>query len=285
MHVRRFETVEAFLDHVTPFLVAREAEHNRILGICNNMAQGAAYFPGPNYFVTIEQDDHILGVAMRTPPYQLHLSMMDPACIPALAADVLEAYADLPAVVGEVSLSQAFAGEWTRLTGQGSHVGIATRVFQLTAVQPVEEASGSFRRAQETDRALLIEWLSAFNEEALGHSISHHDRQHIEAEIALDLRGGPRGMYVWEDEDQVVSMAAYTGPTPNGIRVVHVYTPPGLRGRGYATTCVAALSQKLLEGGRKFVFLFTDLSNPTSNHIYQEIGYQPVCDITEHVFE
>ena len=94
-----------------------------------------------------------------------------------------------------------------------------------------------------------------------------------------------RGVFLWEDDGAPVSMAGYSGPTPNGIRVVAVYTPPHLRGRGYATTCVAALSQRLLEGGRKLVFLFTDLANPTSNHIYQEIGYEPACDISEYVFE
>ncbi|NLT43149.1 MAG: GNAT family N-acetyltransferase, partial [Anaerolineae bacterium] len=41
---------------------------------------------------------------------------------------------------------------------------------------------------------------------------------------------------------------------------------------------VAALSQMLLDRGRRFCFLYTDLANPTSNHIYQEIGYHPVAD-------
>jgi predicted GNAT family acetyltransferase len=79
-------------------------------------------------------------------------------------------------------------------------------------------------------------------------------------------------------------MAGHTGPTPNGIRVISVYTPPHLRGRGYASACVAALSQRLLDQGRKFCFLFTDLANPTSNHIYQEIGYEPVRDIDQWRF-
>jgi uncharacterized protein len=285
MHVRRHPTVETFLDRATPFLVEREAEHNRILGICYNIAHGASHFDGPNYFATVEDGSRVLGASMRTAPFQLHLSHMEPACIPVLAADVLDTFGAIPSVVGEVSLSQTFADEWSRLTGLGYRVGVATRLFQLRSVRPVKEADGAFRRAQPGDRDLLVEWLSAFDAEALSHTTRQRDREQIEAEIDLDLQGGPRGIYVWEDVDQVVSMAGYSGPTPNGIRVLHVYTPPELRGQGYATTCVAALSQKLLEGGRKFVFLFTDLANPTSNHIYQEIGYEPVCDLTEFVFE
>ncbi len=57
------------------------------------------------------------------------------------------------------------------------------------------------------------------------------------------------------------------------------------RRQGYASSCVAALSQTLLDQGRKYCFLFTDLANPTSNHIYQAIGYQPICDMNEYWFE
>jgi predicted GNAT family acetyltransferase len=60
-----------------------------------------------------------------------------------------------------------------------------------------------------------------------------------------------------------------------------VYTPPGRRGRGYATALVAALSAELLAAGRRFCFLYTDLANPTSNRIYQRIGYERVCDSAE----
>jgi hypothetical protein len=47
---------------------------------------------------------------------------------------------------------------------------------------------------------------------------------------------------------------------------------------------VAGVSQYLLDSGRKFCTLFTDLANPTSNHIYQVIGYEPVCDVDEYKF-
>jgi predicted GNAT family acetyltransferase len=75
-----------------------------------------------------------------------------------------------------------------------------------------------------------------------------------------------------------VSASGWGGPTPNGIRVGPVYTPPGLRGRGYATALVAELSQTLLDAGRSFVFLYTDLANPTSNAIYERIGYVKLCE-------
>ena len=82
-----------------------------------------------------------------------------------------------------------------------------------------------------------------------------------------------------------MSLAVSKGPTPNGIRIGPVYTPPEQRGHGYASACTATLSQMMLDSGYRYCFLFTDLSNPTSNSIYQKIGYRPVIDIDRYIIE
>jgi predicted GNAT family acetyltransferase len=81
-----------------------------------------------------------------------------------------------------------------------------------------------------------------------------------------------------------VSWAGAGGRTPHGTRIGPVYTPPEHRRRGYAGALVAATSQAQLDEGLEFCFLFTDLANPTSNHVYQAIGYEPVTDIDVYVF-
>jgi hypothetical protein len=63
-----------------------------------------------------------------------------------------------------------------------------------------------------------------------------------------------------------------------------VYTPPELRGNGYATALTAEVSQRLLDGGRTFCFLYTDAANPTSNAIYERIGYRKVCEAAAIAF-
>ena len=93
-----------------------------------------------------------------------------------------------------------------------------------------------------------------------------------------------RGFRLWDDGGPV-SLAGFGGGTPNGIRIGPVYTPPELRGRGYASALVAALSAELLAAGRRFCFLYTDLANPTSNRIYERIGYRRVCESAEIAFE
>jgi predicted GNAT family acetyltransferase len=104
-----------------------------------------------------------------------------------------------------------------------------------------------------------------------------------EAREMAERKVEDRDIYIWEDE-KPVSMAAQVRPTSNGTSVSLVYTPPEFRQRGYATACVASVSQLLLDSGWKFCALFTNLANPASNRLYQNIGYRPVCDFDEYVF-
>jgi hypothetical protein len=129
--------------------------------------------------------------------------------------------------------------------------------------------------AELKDFELVQQWNAAFCREAGVPTAATPER----------LRGLVQAgeMFLWKIP-QPVSMAVAVQPTPNGIRVSGVYTPPGHRRKGYATALVAALSQRLLDSGRKFCFLFADLANPTSNGIYERIGYEPVCDFQEYDF-
>ena len=79
-------------------------------------------------------------------------------------------------------------------------------------------------------------------------------------------------------EGQPVSLAGFGGPTPNGLRIGPVYTPPQHRGHGYGSAVTAAASHVALDRGKRFCFLYTDLANPTSNAIYERIGYVRVCE-------
>jgi len=91
-------------------------------------------------------------------------------------------------------------------------------------------------------------------------------------------------VFFWVDAGEVVSIAIGNRPQIKGICVSGVYTPPAHRGKGYARALVAEVSKEFLSRGYELTNLFTDLSNPTSNKIYQEVGYQPVCDYHQYEF-
>ncbi|NDZ98825.1 GNAT family N-acetyltransferase, partial [Streptomyces sp. SID10116] len=77
------------------------------------------------------------------------------------------------------------------------------------------------------------------------------------------------------------------GATPRiagQVRVAPVYTPADLRGRGYGGAATAAVTRAALDAGAAQVLLFTDLANPTSNRLYQRLGYRPVADFAQWDF-
>jgi predicted GNAT family acetyltransferase len=124
--------------------------------------------------------------------------------------------------------------------------------------------------------------LRAFEAEALPTDAPHGNLEEI---VDRRLASSTPGLELWEDGSKQVSLCGYGGRTPHGIRIGPVYTPPELRGRGYASALVARVTRQLLEEGRDYCFLYTDLANPTSNRIYTQIGYELVCESSEYAFD
>jgi len=278
--VLRASSVAGFMDLAGDFLEAREAEHNLIFGICSSIeADPTQYGDAPPYLATVLHGDRVVGAAIRTPPWRLVLSVMDhPGAAHRLVDDLMDER--LPGCVGPSMAAEHFAEGWTRVTGTPSRVSTHERAFQLRRVIPPHPTPGAMVRAEPAHRELLAEWARAFHDEAM------RDSPNVDWHQMADrwIDGRVRTAWLWVDGSRVVSLTGVGGLTPHGIRVGPVYTPPDLRGRGYASNLVAQASQLQLEAGRDFVFLFTDLANPTANKIYQDIGYEPVIDIDEYEF-
>ncbi|MFX0001757.1 MAG: GNAT family N-acetyltransferase, partial [Candidatus Hermodarchaeota archaeon] len=174
-----------------------------------------------------------------------------------------------------------FVKLWCERKGLKSEIIRNERVYKLEHV--AEETLGNhiFIEATEIYENIVLQWTRNFMLEALNERSSQIIEQSLERR-KIDMN--ERRIFLLLDKGKPVSMVCKAGKTPNGIAVNLVYTPHNLRRNGYATECVAKLSKQLLEEGNKFCFLFTDLSNPTSNSIYQKIGYRPIIDFDEHKF-
>jgi uncharacterized protein len=279
MHVIRSATAAEFLRRAQPFLETREAEHNLIFGICSTIQADPDAYEAPPYLGAVVHGERVVGAAIRTPPWRVVLSLMDhPGAIHRLVYD-LKGEA-IPGVVGPAEWSGAFAEAWGRETGARPRLTSHERTHRLTTVHPPRPAPGTLRRAMASDRGIVRDWVEAFMLEALPDD----PKQDFDRLADRWIRGLGRTIYLWVDGGRAVSLAGVGGLTPHGIRVGPVYTPPDDRGRGYASNLVATVSQMQLDAGRQFVFLFTDLANPTSNRIYQAIGYEPVNDVDEYDF-
>jgi hypothetical protein len=283
MKVLRATSVAAFMDVAGEFLEAREAEHNLIFGICSTIQADPSQYDAPPYLAAVVHGDRVVGAAIRTPPWRLILSLMDhPGAVHRLVDDLAvdPAGRDLPGVVGPAESSGAFAEAWAREAGVRTRLARHERSFRLRSVKSPRPAPGEMVRAEPSHRKVMIDWLKAFNDEALPGGPDQDWERMADRNIA----GRGRQIFFWVDRGSPASIAGVGGLTPHGIRVGPVYTPPELRGRGYASNLVAGVSQLQLDAGRDFVFLLTDLANPTANKIYQAIGYEPVNDVDAHDF-
>jgi uncharacterized protein len=275
MQLCKFETVQAFWHNAQDYLHQHEAEHNLLLGIAHTLLHHPGRYPEPPYLAIAQTNGQIQAIAMRTPPYKLLLSKVrDSNAISSIAQDLQDCPDPLPGVSGLVPEVETFLQAWQTLTGQSSRRVMEMKIHQLTQVKPVAAASGLLRLATEGDRPLLLEWFAAFATEVGG--VVHQD-----AERAIDTGLEQQSIYLWEDGIPV-SWASGKSYLSTAARIGPVYTPPEYRRKGYATACVVALTQNLLEQGCDRCFLFTDRANPTSNRIYQAIGYRPVCNWQEY---
>ena len=262
----------AFLKRAEPLLLEREAEHTLVLSIA--MAQAASDDPNTDaFFATVEQDGDVVGVSFRTPPHKLSVSRMPLDAVPLLVDEVAGRYESIPAVLGPKDIAEATAEQWTQLRGGGWEPGMGQGLYRLdTVVWPPAPPPGSVRAPLPEEADLMIEWIAGFARDAGAQFAVPADE--VRAWVARE------GFFMWDDGGPV-SIARASGGTPNGMRVGFVYTPPELRGRGYASALVAEVSQIILDRGFSFCTLYTDLSNPTSNSIYQKIGYEPVMDFVD----
>ena len=288
MKLQRFNNPGGFQDKVQDFLVEDEAENNLPLGIINSLIAGE-YRDREPYMAYVEERGRPIIVILCTPPLQTIFSYTD--FLP--ADEILELFlkdlidflgGDFVGISANKKLAARLKRIWEGIAGRKAEQHMSMRIYKLEEVIPTPNIAGFIRPVEKRDRRMMMDWLDGFYREAVQES---PDPARVRRQVDLYMREDSklRGLMIWEKRGIPVSMAGYAGPIPNSIRVGAVFTPPDQRKRGYASAVTAGLSQHLLDMGYQFCFLFTDLLNPTSNHIYQQIGYKPVCDVDRYTFK
>jgi uncharacterized protein len=271
-----------FLARVQAELEQDEVANNLMLGIALRL-QSSLDLVNPQPFLATVADQHGLALAaLMTPPhpmtlYQHRIDIYQAYDV--LADYLLTQKVAVQTVSGRSQVASEFAKVWSTKMHLTQTVHMHMRIYELRKVLLEPTMAGTLQQATIDDIDLVVAWIRHFVEDA--HL--HDDRSQI-PQLALG-RIEDGGLFLWTVDGHAVSMAATSRPMRHGITVNLVYTPLEMRGRGCATSCVSALSQHLLDEGWKFCTLFTDLANPTSNSIYQRIGYRPVCDFDEYGFE
>lgn len=273
-----------FLERAGELLHADEARHNLILGLVGVLRDRPEVYPVFGLWV-VEEGGRPRAAALLTPPFNLVLAdAADDSALVPLAAAVRDSGLPVPGALGNRPTVDRFTEVWASLAGVAPSLRMTQGVFALEEVTPPPPAPGAARLAVPSDRALVLRWLAAFWAEALPWEANEPER----VERMVDHRLGPAltdGFWVWETGGEAVSLVGYGSPMPSGIRIGPVYTPPDHRRRGYGSSLVAAVSSLLLERGHKRCYLYTDLANPTSNAIYQSVGYRQVAESAQYGYE
>ena len=285
MKIWRFDDPQLFQDRILEYLIQNEAENNLPLGILNNVISGE-YIQEKPYLAYVEQEGIPRIACLCTPPFPVLFSYQksppSDEILSLVVADLIDFLGEkFVGISGNKTLVARIKDLWEGLTGRRAELHLAMRIYKLDQVRSHPGAAGHMRPAKKREKRLLFDWYSGFHREAV-QEVPAPARVRKQVDTYLKADPKVRGLMIWENDRVPVSMAGYAGPTPNGIRIGAVYTPPGQRKKGYASAVTAGLSQHLLNMGYKFCFLFTDLLNPTSNHIYQQIGYRAVCDVDRY---
>lgn len=267
-----------FLERARSFLMEREAENNLTLGLASSLERYVKEDESAILGVVEDGNGTVKATFFRTPRRMLIVSTTDEpeAVADCLVESVSVTNPDLPGINAPKAVAKAFADRWHR----PYILEMLQRIYKLERVIAPREASGKMRYATLDDVDLVTDWIIEFSIEALTESV---DRESLKRSVRMRIESSTDEFYLWCDPEPVAMLSA-SGQTPRGIRIGAVYTPPEKRRRGYAGNLMASASQDQLDRGRTFCFLYTDLNNPTSNHIYQEVGYVPVLDVDVYKF-
>ncbi|PGK35322.1 GNAT family N-acetyltransferase [Bacillus anthracis] len=266
LHV--YEEILNFKEEVTPFLEKNEQENNLILGVLQMVQE-------PIFMGVAKQEEEIAVVFLQTEEKKqiiVATSEIVEEDIVELAKKLTKVYPNVPGLIGNKKIVQRLAEEITVLENKKTNVVMEQGVYELKEVKKKWSGDGIFREVSSDELTIIEQWIYQFCEDVNLPTTKEEAKQTAHT-LLINHR-----LFGLEVNGKLVSVAAKTRPTKNNITVNFVYTPKEARKKGYASNCVATLSQRMLDEGYKTTTLYTDLANPTSNKIYQEIGYEQIAE-------
>jgi ribosomal protein S18 acetylase RimI-like enzyme len=256
--------VEAYARHAGPLLAADPIRNTGALTVVDWVRAGRY---DRNVFGWYA-DPAVRGAVSWTPPYKLMVGVVPDDTVDALVTGLRAYGADLPGVTGEIGIARRIAAAWTAGTELRAETTTRLRLYALGDLV-LPDVPGHARLATAADLVAATAMYRGFHDEFEG------TEAFSAAAVRADVDAGL--IWLWFVDGEPVSAAGHKVPAAGVARVGPVYTPPAHRGRGYGSAVTAACSAAIRAAGAGAV-LFTDLDNPTSNSIYQKIGYRRVVD-------
>lgn len=278
MNVRRHASASEYLDTAGAALRRRPVINQLTIAIAQTCANEPERYGAGCIFYSVEDGGEVVGAALQTPPWPVQVSAAPIEAARELGLAFAAEAGTLPGVGGPDDVPGAFAEAYATQRGLRYHRERSSGTFELTAVADLPAVPGRRVIAGPEHAEILQAWHVAFHDEATAHA------------PPVGSGSGARAVssgraHLWLDEAGVPVSYAFNNRDVEGwASLGPVYTPPGSRSRGYATALVASASQFLLDQGRPGCTLYTDLANPTSNAIYERIGYRRIGTAYQYGF-
>jgi predicted GNAT family acetyltransferase len=266
------EDVDDFLARAGDFLRSRPALHTMTLSVTEKLRTLGVTTRGP-VFGRLERAGEVSATFYRFPSRGLSVTSLTAEQADGLAAHLVALGYSLPSVSADHDTAIAFADAWQRRTGATPTLSVRLHLYRLGALTPPEPfPAGRGRLVGDQDQEHLMRWCREFAAD-VGEVVS------IDADSWSGTRFAEKRYTFWEDPDGMPVAMAGVNPMVGGqVRVDPVYTPAHLRGRGYAAAVTVEVCRAALAAGATEVVLFTNAANPTSNALYQRLGFVPVAD-------
>jgi predicted GNAT family acetyltransferase len=266
------DDIDLYAARVVSLLTERPDENTVALTVLDSVQSGLRWSDEPAFFGWHTDGDRVTGAVSCTPPYGLLLAVAPNGSELPLVEALRARGVSLPSVNSDTAAATRFAEAWVAGTNLTPTVSMRNRLYSLSAlVPPSPVPDGRPRPAEQGDLDVIMRWWDAFVAEAHAGPVAI-TRAMFDHRIAHGL------LWLWDVDGTPVSFAGRNQTVAGVARVGPVYTPVQHRRHGYGAAVTVACTQDALNSGAAQVVLFTDLANPTSNAIYQRIGYQPVSD-------
>lgn len=273
MQVMLVNNAEEFLSRARPYLEKDKVTHSFILSLAEKYVMSGK----PVHRAILAVDGDVQLAAMQTEADRaLIVSDGNPRAVSALVQYLKQHKIALPGIYGLALVVEQFSSEMEAKVK--TKTGL--RLFQLRRVIPPKPPEGSARFANPMDLDTIMQWQKEFYVEAVPHDPVMSD-ENLRKYLADSIN--QKQWFIWEVHGKPVCMVGSMRETEIDRWIAPVYTPLHLRGKGYGSALTAYVSQFILDSG-KTAMLNTDLANPTSNSIYQKIGYEPVADFAHDIY-
>jgi GNAT superfamily N-acetyltransferase len=268
VEVRVHESADEFRQIAEPLYRRDPVEHTIELTFL-----AGARLPVDTFLMSVWDGETAVGAALQTPSYPLACNGIPVDVMDPVVTQLAGLRQGLVGVRGTRPSAIAFADAWHANTGQEARIGTEERLYRLGTLSAPPNVAGAPREGTAADHDLLMQWVQWFFEDAFGHGTNDGREDFVDT----SKRAGHRFL-LWDVDGTPVSMAMLRVPAAGVSRIGPVFTPRDQRGHGYGSAVTAAAVQLAHRNGTPDVVLFADLANPTSNAIYQRIGFEAVAD-------